>query len=127
MDIEQVASLLDKWRSVLGLGTEWQFIVNVYDTAADAPKSERDCEAWVTVQAEYFKATFGFNRWLLHTDHAWNLAACHEVCHVMQDPIEGVIYKALKRHKGLARLLCENSVERMSRALVELEGGHHDQ
>ncbi len=119
---EHVARLVEKWRARL-LASEWSLGVRVLPDC-DTDEDNKDAFAYTMVDAPYFvaKITFNAKRFSGKDEAFLDLVACHEVLHVVLHESEHLVARALK-DQHMADVVCENAVERLSRALVRLQRG----
>jgi hypothetical protein len=123
----RVARLVEKWRARL-LTSEWVIGVRVLDDLKAVAHEDGDDElvdayAYTQVEEAYFSARMTFNASRLRGrgEAFLDLVACHEVLHCVLATQEGLVRRALRGDERTANTVCENAVERLSRALVRLQ------
>lgn len=120
----QVLAELRYWRRVLGIGAEWKFNVRVLDEDDPAaPENVRESQAYIRVHSGYSAADLVVHAHRITDEADLRAVIAHEVVHVVLDAPASIVRQALAdRFVGHAEDIIEASVERVTRAMLRLDG-----
>lgn len=112
-----VRRLVEKWRHILGLEPLWKIDTRICATPDECEADYHDAQAFVNVEAGYWRVTLTVNAWQVTVDDLESVIV-HEMTHVALHQLASITQAALANGLGPhAEEIVESTVERISRAL----------
>jgi hypothetical protein len=121
IDPVKLQARVNYWRKLFQLGEMWDIRVHIVKAEEPIPEDAKDAAGTCEPDSSYFQADVTFYEAHIHTASDMDEVVCHELLHIVFDPLEIAAKSSLgPSHDSLSDMLVESTIERLSRAFCVL-------